>query len=232
MSEELTPQQMAVADLAHRCARETQHYFQQQHHDNSYCFELFRRAIEARNQAAWEVICIQYQPLVSGWVRQHRGFEATGEEVQYFVNGAFGKISGTLTPDKFGKFPDVGALLRYLKMCVHSIILDYTRAAEQGHLSDLDDAEEEASSEQPPEEQALDRSYQHAFWELINARMQDEKEHAVIYGSFVLDLKPQELLEHSPKLFSDVDEIYRVKQNVLARLRRDPEFRKFLGEDD
>ena len=83
MSYELKPQHMAVADLAHRCAEETQHYLQQQSHDPRYCFELFRRAVEDRDQVAWEIICVQYEPLVAGWVTKHRGFEATGEEVQY-----------------------------------------------------------------------------------------------------------------------------------------------------
>jgi hypothetical protein len=232
MSDELKPQHMAVAELAHRCAQETQHYFQQRSHDTSYCFELFRRALEARDQAAWEIICIQYQPLVSGWVRQHRGFEATGEEIQYFVNGAFGKISGTLTPGKFSHFSDIGALLRYLKMCVHSVIVDHNRVTEQRDLADLEDASEKPSPEPSVEEQAMDDSYRQAFWEWINARLQDEQERAVIYGSFSLDLKPQELCEHFRSLFTDVDEVYRVKQNVIARLRRDPEFRKLVGGDD
>jgi hypothetical protein len=48
----------------------------------------------------------------------------------------------------------------------------------------------------------------------------------------MLDLKPQELYDHFRGVFSDVDEVYRVKQNVLARLRRDPEFQKLLGGND
>jgi hypothetical protein len=45
-------------------------------------------------------------------------------------------------------------------------------------------------------------------------------------------LKPQELLEHYRSLFSDLDEIYRIKQNVIARLRRDAEFQKLLDQYD
>jgi hypothetical protein len=232
MSDDIKPQQMALADLAGWCAHQTELYFQHQNHDPRYCFELFRRAIREHDQHAWETICLQYQPLVAGWVKQHSTFESGGEEVQYFVNGAFAKIAVTLTPDKFGGFLDIGSLLRYLKMCVHSVIVDYNRLAEQECLAPLEDASEEGTPDLSPEEQTMDRSNRQAFWDLVNARLNDEKERAAIYGSFVLALKPRELQGLFPNRFSDVDEIYCVKQNVIARLRRDPEFRNFLGQDD
>jgi hypothetical protein len=232
MSHEIKLQHMAVADLAAKCAQETEHYFHQQSSDSTYCFELFRRAVQEHNQGAWEIICIQYQPLVTGWVRKHRSFEATGEEVQYFVNGAFGKIAATLSPVKFDGFPNIGSLLRYLKMCVHSVIVDYNRMVDQANLYPLEYAAEEPSAEPATEDQALDRSHDQALWEWINAWLEDERERHVIYGLFVLALKPQELYDRFQNLFREVDEIYRVKQNVIARLRRDPEFRKFLGEGD
>jgi hypothetical protein len=232
MSHKSNLEQIAVTDLAQRCADETEHYFQHQKHDTQYCFELFRRAIRERDQSSWEMICLQYQPLVAGWVRQHPRFEASSEEIQYFVNGTFGKIASTVTPEKFDGFSDIASLLSYLKMCVHSVIYDHTRRVEQINLYALEDASDEKSAEPSPEEQAFDQSYRQAFWDLTNARLQDVKERIVIHGSFVLDLKPQELFDHFRTVFEDVDEIYRVKQNVLARLRRDPEFRKFLGEDD
>src|SRR5437867_12583929 len=97
-------QNMSTGDLSHRCAQETERYFHKQSHDSTYCFELFRRAIQKADQAAWDIICVQYQPLVSGWVRQHHGFQDSGEEIQYFVNGAIGKIYSTITPLKFDGF--------------------------------------------------------------------------------------------------------------------------------
>lgn len=232
MSHKIYTEQMAVTDLAQRCADETELYFHHRNHDTQYCFELFRRAIRERDQSSWEMICLQYQPLVAGWVKQHPRFESSGEEIQYFVNGTFGKIAGSLTPEKFSGFSDIAHLLRYLKMCVHSVISDHNRRVDQINLFALDDASEEVSDDLSPEEQATDWSYRQAFWDLTNARLHDEKERSVVYGSFVLDLKPQELYDLFPKMFMDVDEIYRVKQNVLSRLRRDAEFRKFLGEDD
>ena len=232
MSLETNPQNLNLTDLASWCAKETELYFRHQSSNSMYCFELFRRAIQERDQAAWEIICSQYQALVAGWVKHHPAFEASGEEVQYFVNGAFGKIAGTITPSKFNSFSDIGFLLRYLKMCVHSVIVDHNRTTDQKRMYTLDDASDKPSTEPPLEAQAMDRSHQQAIWDWIKTRLQDEKESYVIHGSFVLNLKPQELYELFRTVFTDVDEIYRVKQNVLSRLRRDPEVRKLLGEDD
>ena len=232
MSHEIKPQPMTVAHLAEHCAHETKLYFERLSHNPSYCFELFRRAIREHDQSAWEAIWLQYRPLVTSWVKQHSGFESSGEEVEYFVNGAFGKLAVTLTPDRFGGFSDLGFLLRYLKMCVHSVIVDYRRLAEQERLQPLEDAAERRGTDPSPEEQVTRQSFRQALWDLLRARLQDEKEYAVLYGSFVLALKPQELYGLFPNLFSDVDEIYRIKQNVLLRLRRDPELQTALGEDD
>jgi len=232
MSDEDNLQHMAMTDLAQRCEQETNRYFKRQEHDTTYCFELFRRAIQDRSAPAWDIICIQYQALVKGWVNQHHQFSVSGEEVQYFVNGAFGKISATISPEKFLRFSDIGSLLRYLKMCVHSVIVDYNRAIDYTNLYDLEEASKEELDEPSPEQQAVDHSARQLIWELLRARLHDEKERVAIHASFVLDLKPQEIYDHFRSVFSDVDEIYRVKQNVISRLRRDSEFRKLLGGND
>lgn len=233
MTHENELKHMAVEALALQCAQETNRYFKHKDHNAQYCFELFRRAIEEGSKAAWDLICTQYQALVMGWVTQHYAFEASGEEAQYFVNGAFGKISGTITADKFGRFSDIASLLSYLKLCVHSVIVDFTRTIDYANLSTLDEIEEvEESGDPSPEEHLMEQSERRTLWDLLAARLNDRKERLVIHGSFVLDLKPQEILEHFRGEFSDIDEIYRIKQNVITRLRRDSEFRKLFGSDD
>jgi hypothetical protein len=49
-------------------------------------------------------------------------------------------------------------------------------------------------------------------------------------GLFVLDLKPRELYLRHKHEFADVAEVYRVKQNVIARLSRDAEFRSMFAD--
>jgi hypothetical protein len=231
---ELDPQLLTLAGIAQRCAQETERFFQRQSHDPRYCFELFRRAILQHDSLAWELIHTQYQPLVTRWVQRHPAFEVSGEELQYFVNRTFEKLWVALTPEKFGRFSDLQPLLRYLKMCVHSVIIDHTRSAEQStwDIQAEESAAENIGTGPAIENGVLDQIYQHQLWEWINSRLNDEKERVVMYGSFALALKPRELFSQFRTMFSDVDEVYRIKQNILARLRRDPEFKKLLDKHD
>lgn len=228
---------LTLQDLARHCAEETDHYYHSQKYDPQFCFEIFRRAIIERDQLAWEMILSQYQPLVMKWVNQHPGFLSTGEEVEYFINRAFEKIWIALTPEKFSKFTALASLLSYLKMCVHSVITDQNRALQFSAL-------EEAAADQSPilkasgdshlsiEDQALEQDYRQQFWQSIQTRLQDEKEQRVVYDSFFLALKPREIQKLAPNLFTSVAEVYLIKQNILARFRRDEELNKFINQAD
>jgi hypothetical protein len=44
-------------------------------------------------------------------------------------------------------------------------------------------------------------------------------------------MKPSEIYREYPQTFRDVKEIYRIKENILARLRRDKELQAFFAEN-
>jgi DNA-directed RNA polymerase specialized sigma24 family protein len=226
-------QTLPLGGIAQRCTRETALFFQRRSHDPRFCYELFRRAFLERNQRAWELIYTEYHALVSGWVERHPAFPTSGEETQYFVNRAFEKMWLALSSDKFTHFPDLKSLLRYLQMCVHSAILDSARTAEQAEPdADIDtvvgDQREPAAG---VDDEALAHVQRQELWQQISLLLHGEKERRVVYGTFALALKPQELCTLYPDTFADADEVYTVKQNVLARLRRSSELRKFLNPD-
>ena len=224
---------LTLTGIAHRCAQETELFFQRKGYNPRYCFELFRRAIMERNQRAWELVYNQYRSLVGSWVKRHSAFPSSGEEAQYFVNRAFEKMWVAVTPDRFGRFPDLKSLLRYLQTCVHSVVLDQVRVAEQAEVgaeADIASVEGEAG-DTTPEDQALARVQGQELWDQITTRLRSDKERRVMYGSFVLALKPREIYAEGKDTFRDVREVYRVKENVLARLRRDAELKKLLGAD-
>jgi DNA-directed RNA polymerase specialized sigma24 family protein len=224
---------LALASIAHRCARETDLFFQRQRYDPRYCYELFRRAIADRSQRAWEMVYTQYRSLVTGWVNRHPAFAESGEEVQYFVNRAFERMWRAVTAEKFSRFRDLKSVLRYLQMCVHSVVLDRVRSA--GHAMVARQVEDSTAGNvaRDPvyEEPALANVCRQEFWAQINARLRNEQERQVVYGSFVLALKPREVVARYPETFGDVKHVYRIKENVLARLGRDAELERILGPD-
>ena len=232
MSEQTDVRLLTLAGVAHRCARETRLFFQNQRSDPRYCFELFRRAIAERDERAWELVYAQYCPLVGGWVKRHSALPDSGEESQYFVNRAFEKMWGALTPEKFGHFVNLRSLLRYLQMCVHSVILDQVRLAERSVVDVQPEALAAGRTTGAPivEDLALERLHRQEFWRAIDGRLCDEQERRVVYGSFVLALKPRDLYAQFGDTFRDVREVYRVKERVLARLRRDAELEEIFRD--
>ena len=194
---------------------------------------MFRRAIVERDERAWELVYAQYRSQVASWVERHPAFPTCGEEAQYFVNRAFEKMWVAVTPDRFSRFPDLQSLLRYLQMCTHSVVLDLVRAAENAIVPVEADVASLGNGSGGPtvEDQVLAGMHSQELWDKIEARLNDEKERRVVYASFVLALKPGQIYAESGDTFHDVREIYRVKENVLARLRRDVELKELFGFD-
>lgn len=221
---------LTLAGLAHRCGEETHLFFRRLDYDPRYCYELFRRAIVDADQEAHTCLYGQYLPLVAGWVERHPAFPTTSEGADYFVNRAFEKLWHAVTPAKFARFDDLKSLLRYLKMCTNSAIVDYNRGRELAVIEEGSDSEELRVAPAPGdiEEDTIARVDRSRFWHLIEERLNDRKEQAVIYASFVLGMKPAELLESQPGLFDDIKDVYRTKQNVLERLRRDTQLASLL----
>jgi RNA polymerase sigma factor (sigma-70 family) len=217
-----------VDRLADECADQTARFFSRVTHDASYCYELFRRAIVGRNSYAWEKIYRQYQPLVASWVRRHSGLQAAGEEVDYFVNCAFDKMWSAIDAPKFNQFHDVADLLRYLQMCVHSVIVDHTRSHQLREVNLESSVALPAQDLLSAEGQVTDQLERHRLWQIVAGLTRDEKESIVLQSSFLYGLKPSEIYASNVDRFESMDELYRVKRNLLNRLRRNPSLQQFL----
>lgn len=222
-------QQLTLANLAKQCSQESSRFFHQQAHDPRYCYELFRRAIVESDQMAWRLLIAQYRPLVTSWVHRHSYFASCAEDAEFFVNGAFYRLIRAVPPARFASFPNLKTLLSYLQLCVAGEIMDYARKEENTiPLDELLVARQMAADD--VEAQVAENTHTSQLWELIKEALDDEREIALVYASYVLGLKPRELIRKYPKSFRNVQEVYRLKENVLARLRRDPQLNSFFAD--
>jgi hypothetical protein len=222
---------LELEELRHLCAGETEHFFRRLDHDSRYCFELFRRAIVARDQGAWECIYSQYLPLVRGWIHRHSLSASLQEEPQFLANRVFERMWAGVPPQKFANFPELRSILRYLQMCVNAVLVDAMRSREQANLLEEDASsvlQPKGSDRRPLEDTVLRKTQAERLWALLEARCKDEKDRCVLRGMFVNALKARELYDANRVLFQDVQEIYRVKENLLARLQRDQELAAYL----
>ncbi len=222
-----------LQDLADHCAEETHDFFQNGQNACASCLTLFKRAVLEQDEDAWELIYRQYEPLVKGWVLRHPAFLQTGEEADFFVNVAFSRMWQAITPEKCEGFNDIKSALRYLQACTHSAILDSIRQQRSEWLDiDASDVQRQIDAHAAIpniEDRVQHRIYCKQALIAIQKRMKTPKEHYVLHEMFVLGLKPSEIIRKHPGVFRDVQEIYRIKENILARLRRDKELQKYLA---
>lgn len=219
-----------LQSIAQKCAEQTELFFRRQAHDDSFCFELFRLAFTARNEEAWGYIYTQYDSLVTGWVNEHPQFALSQESASYFVNGVFGSMWKSCTPERFARFTNLAATLAYLKSCVHTTIFNSMRKTRVQTL-DLDHEHNAevmtVATADSPTDQILDRVARDELWRLIRGLMKNEKETRVTDLYFIKGFKPREIYERHPTEFESVREVYRIKQNLMERLSRNPELRAF-----
>ncbi len=213
---------LSINELARCCSEETNKFLKQSASNDRFCLELFRRAIIKRDDGAWASIYQQYAPLVLTWVTQHQSATSLlGQDGSApLVNGAFAKFSQALTPAKMSNFSSLAAILKYLKMCVHSVVADEVRARQSRQYEEtLDAIEHEPASDDPADDVVANISAQD-LWKIIQGELNGEDERVLIYLAYVQGMKPSEISSMYPHFFPTVDDVYRIKRNVLERLRR------------
>jgi hypothetical protein len=220
---------LSVADLAHRCREETLRFLRGEDREDAYCFELFGRAIAQRETDAWEAIMAQYRGIVLAYVGQHSAAALVREPDDFWVNRAFQRFWMAVgVADRFAQFRDLPGLLKYLKMCVHSVLLDEVRARRASTVSSLEELPDTHAGPSNAEETVVGDLAGQQLWRTITHELQSEAERMVAFLSFGRDLKPSEIFNRHPTLYESVADVYRVKRNVLERLRRSPDVRAFL----
>jgi hypothetical protein len=111
---------------------------------------------------------------------------------------------------------------------VHSVLMDKIRARRVGTLSSLEDVPETAAVRGDDEGSVVGQLAGEELWAAIMREMQDEPERVVAYLSFTRDMKPSDIFERHPRLYESVADVYRIKRNVVERLRRSAQIRAFL----
>lgn len=226
---ELAPEQMDLAALMRRCATESERFYRGLPHDTRFSYELFRRALVERNEAAWEQLFQHYSGLVEGWVRRSGAFTSSGESSEYFVVGAFVKFWRAITPERFASFPTLASLLHYLQLCATSVVIDSVRAQSWSEMLPEESMNASQAPQHSPDEEAMSRVQREEFWHFIDRQLHSEEERLVVYCSFVLCQTPRAIFAQRNDLFGSVNDVYNVKRNVLGRLSRNSELRKLIA---
>jgi hypothetical protein len=220
---------MDLATLQRHCRIESERFFRGQPHDTRFAYELFRRALVERCDAAWEYLFHQYRALVESWVRRSSAFSSTGESSEYFVGSVFARFWQAITPERFAAFPTLGSLLHYLHLCASCVVIDCARAQSWAEIVPDERVRTRDQMLDAPDEEAINRVTREEFWRSIEALLMCDAERFVLYHSFIMGRKPGEIYKMRRDLFGSVAEVYNVKRNILGRLSRNRELRRLAG---
>lgn len=218
---------LPLAELAGRCATETDNYARRQPNDPQFCFELLRRAFAEGSSEALTHVFRTYERLVTNWVYSNSRFMETSESAEYFVDLAFSNFYFALRGPRFAQFATPAHVLAYLRACVSSAILQYLRDqrptdllptdgdAEPGYTPDLND--DIAAAE---------------LWEYILTLLPDDRSRLMAHCAMVLQMRPREIAAAYPRIWATAREATVMLYRVREILRDDPELRRRAGRDE
>lgn len=207
---------MPLSSVAQHCREESARPPQQR--QSAYCFELFRRAIVERNQEAWAALYAQYFHLVRHWLGDVADPDNLAQE-------AFERFFRAVGAERFESFPNLNALLAYLRCIAVSLHIneDRRRAHERRAMGTwLSSGSADPAPDGPP--LPADQELAGHIYGLL----QGERERLVFDLTYQFDLAPREIARRHPAVFASVDEVYRIKERIKKRLQRDPQLRSYL----
>jgi DNA-directed RNA polymerase specialized sigma24 family protein len=206
---------MTVHELSHRSREETARYLRREPYSDHFSFELFRRAIVDRDEAAWAAVYEQYSDIVRHWL------STAPEEAAEDIAATFARFWQAVDGAKFARFGSLSAILQYLKMCAHTVRIDRMRSLRaRAHEGSLDEAAHAVPSGEDVEASTAARLDGAALWRAVQAALPDERERTVVRLSFIAGLTPRDICARYGNEFPEVTEVYRLKRNALERLGR------------
>jgi hypothetical protein len=188
-------------------------------------FELFRRAILLRDEAAWLEISLRYRPMFISWAAQVNAKGATDEQCDDIADRAFARAWAALSPERFAQFPNLPALLGYLRACVSATTIDTARS--QGAR---DRAYQRLTAEPigTPEDLVCEQLERAELWQTALDAVDCPQERMVLLDSFLHELPPRDILVRHPDLFDSIHAVYMAKRHLLNRLQRSAALREYF----
>jgi hypothetical protein len=211
-------------DLTQRCVEETEKFSRRQPNDPQFCFELLRRALAEGISEAFTHVYQVYERQVLRWVYSHSRFEQTGESADFFARSALSNFYFALRGAKFERFAELPQVLTYLKLCVHTAIIQYLRDQQPSIIIPLDDVGEAAYT---PD--LATRADAAELWAHIERLVSDERDRLLARCIFILDLKPRQIVAAYPAYWRDEREVSVNLFRLRRKLRSDAELRQRVG---
>ncbi len=208
------PGNMSVPAQAARCLREINSYRRGETQDIPSCLDLFHRARIQHDDVALEALRQCFGEFVRDWIGRHPHKEVVCrfESEEYYAALAFERFWQAVIQRQEMEFGTLTPALAYLQASLNGVILDTLRTYSQSSkvaFLETDDAGE------PVVENDENAG---TLCEIIQRMLPNGREQRVAYLLFHCGLQPGEIVRGNPQEFSDVQEVARLRRNIIARL--------------
>jgi hypothetical protein len=220
---------LPLGELRARAQAQETNYTRGEASDDAAGLELFRRAMQDADEHAWQAIIDVYRGLLVAQASRRVIRGLVVEDDGFCVDRAFQRFWRASQNGRVHQFNDLASILKYLKMCLGSVLLDEARTRRRQAWVSIDDVPPDTCVSADPAAQVIGRMASSDLWSTIDRELIDSKERLVARLSFVSGLSPREILVRHPEKFDDVFEVYRTKRNMIERLRRSAALRQFLN---
>ncbi len=212
--------EMNLSELAAQCLRELGNYRRGEPCADIYGLELLRRATFQDNQEAWVWVQHCFGGMVRGLLRRHpqRKVACRLESDENYVAQTFERFWRAIAFNQQVQFNTLAAALQYLRASLNGAILDTLRVhARPGEISLPGPGE-------PGEPLVEDDTENGEIWESLQLLLINPREQRVAYLLFHCGLKPREIIRFCLQEWSDIQEIYRLRRNIMERILRNTDY--------
>ena len=208
--------EMNATELAAHCVGEINNFRRGESGTETYSLELLRRATMQGDQQAWVWIQHCFGEQVLSWLRRHSYREAAYglDSEENYVAQTFERFWQATALTQHIEFNSLAGALQYLHACLNGAIVDTLRAYSRSKEIPLPDPGE------PGELQIEDNFESSDVWDSLKKVIPNGKEQRLAYLLFHCGLKPRQIMLFCPQEFSDVHDIYRLRNNLMNRLLR------------
>ncbi len=204
---------LSSAALAAECLRELNNSRQGESCNETYGLELLCRATVQGDPEAWIWVQQCFSDMVRGWLRCHPRKEAASrwESEENYVRRAFERFWQATTVTQQVEFTRLADALQYLRASLQGAILDTLRSYAQPG---------EVSLPEPGEPNVEGRTDSSELWQILQRMLPSGREQRLAYLLYHCGLKPREIVRFLPQEWSDLQEIYRLRRNILGQVLR------------
>ncbi|MBV9579421.1 MAG: sigma-70 family RNA polymerase sigma factor [Chloroflexi bacterium] len=221
--------QLSVTELRAEAQAQEAIYARGEAADDAAGLELFRRAMDHDDPAAWQAVMDVYRPILVSHAARRVVRGLVVEDDGFCVDRAFQRFWQACRRGRVHHFDDLAAILQYLKLCLGSVLLDEARSRRRQACLSLDDVAPETCLGDDPAAQVIGGVIGRELWLTIDRELNNPRERLVAHLSFVGGLTPREILARHPADFHDVYDVYRSKRNMIERLRRSSAIQDLLA---